>query len=201
MNLYFAKAISKMLNFADDFNKQIITRIIKMIQALKVMILEDQPADQELVKRQVLKYQPKSMFLVAEDRSTFFEKLDWFLPDLILGDYHLPDFNGLDALVHVKEHKPFVPFVFVTGGLNPSDPVAEVVLKIADGFVLKDDLDTLHLRLAEIMQEMKIKVDQQKEKLKVDYDRKVNLLKSIELLQAEDGFAGKAQILEILNKL
>ena len=89
-----------------------------MIDVLKVMILEDRKVDQELVRKQVLKYRQDSVFLIADNRDTFLEKIDWFLPNLILADYNLPGFTGLDALVYVKEHKPFVPFIFVTGGLK-----------------------------------------------------------------------------------
>ena len=46
-----------------------------METALKVMILEDHKPDQALVKRQVLKYHPQSIFTVADCKAVFLQKI------------------------------------------------------------------------------------------------------------------------------
>ena len=172
-----------------------------MIKAFKVMILEDRDTDQILVKRQVLKYNPKSIFTTAEDKTSFMEKIDWFLPDLILADYNLPDFTGLDALMHVKENKPFVPFVFVTGGLRDDDPVASTVLKLADGYVLKNDLLSLHQSLKSIMDNLADKINTSSNHMKEEYEKKVKVLKSLEVLNKSNDFIGKEEVIELLKGL
>ena len=172
-----------------------------MINTLKVMILEDRAIDQELVKRQVLKYEPKSLFLIAKDKKTFLEKIDWFNPDIILADYNLPDYTGLDALIHLKEKKPFIPFAFVTGGLDPNDPVADIVLKNADGFVLKDNLSTLHIELETIMKKMEEKINAQKEINEKIIKRKIKLLKAINLLNESGHFSGKEELMTLLKSI
>ena len=172
-----------------------------MVKPLKVMILEDVQTDQELVKLQMLKYNPNSVFTIAKSRSSFYEKIDWFLPDLVLADYHLPDFTGLDALVHIKESKPFVPIVFVTGGLNPNDPIAEVVLKVADGYVLKDDLSTLHQRIKEIMDKNAEKASKFAEEAVKQNNQKIKILKTISLLQNSGNFDGKEELLKLVKSM
>ncbi len=172
-----------------------------MVTALKVMILEDQKTDQTLVKRQVLKYEPNSVFLIAENKKTFLEKIDWFLPDLILADYNLPDYTGLDALMYVKEKKPFVPFVFVTGGLHQSDPVADVVLKLADGFVNKDDLTTLHTELKIIMEKIADRINMQKELSKIQNQQRLKIMKATALLKESGDFSKKEELLNLLDDL
>jgi len=172
-----------------------------MVKPLKVMILEDVKTDQELVKRQILKYNTDCVFTVAKNKSSFHEKIDWFLPDLILADYNLPDFTGLEALMHVKESKPFVPVVFVTGGLNPNDPVAEIVLKVADGFVLKDNLGTLHVQIKKIMDKHAAKAKKFAEEISKQNNQKLKVLKTISLLKNSDDFSGKEEIMTLVKSM
>ena len=172
-----------------------------MVSALKVMILEDQKVDQALVKRQVLKYEPQSVFLIAENKNTFLEKIDWFLPDLLLADYNLSDYTGLDALMYVKENKPFIPFIFVTGGLHQIDPVAEVVLKLADGFVMKDNLSTLHIELESIMKQMKYKILNQNELSRKLNEKRIKILKATALLKESGDFSKKEELIKLLREI
>jgi len=172
-----------------------------MVKPLKVMILEDIKTDQELVKRQILKYNPNSIFTIAKNKSTFHEKINWFLPDLILADYNLPDFTGLDALVHVKENKPFIPIIFVTGGLNPNDPVAEVVLNVADGYILKDNLPTLPNRINEIMEKNAEKASKFAEAATRQNNQKIKVLKTISLLHNSGNFSGKEELMDLVKSL
>ncbi len=172
-----------------------------MIKPLKVMILEDVETDQELVKRQILKYNPNSIFTIAKNKSGFYEKIDWFLPDLILADYHLPDFTGLDALVHLKEIKPFVPIIFVTGGLHPNDSVAEVILNVADGYVLKDNLSTLPSRIKEIMDKNAEKISKFAEAVIKQNNQKIKILKTISLLHNSGNFSGKEELLRLVQSM
>jgi len=170
-----------------------------MIDALKVMILEDRPTDQILIKRQALKHNSRCIFVMADNKTTFLEKIDWFLPNLILADYNLPDFTGLDALMYVKENKPFIPFIFITGGLNPSDPVAEVVLKLADGFILKDDMSALNEEVKSTLERMEEKIKAQNKRYEKEIIKKINVLKKIEALKKDKKNLDKNELLNLLE--
>ena len=126
-----------------------------MKKKIKVFILEDLKTDQTLIQRQLNKYNPANVTIIASNRSSFEEKIKWFEPDLILSDYHLPDITGLEALTYAKEHLPLAPFVYVTGILNDEAKVAEAIFKGADGFVLKDKLAMLPQVLTEVMEKHK----------------------------------------------
>lgn len=119
---------------------------------LNILILEDMKTDAELIKRQVLKAAPQSVITIARNRAEFFEKIDWSVPDLVLADYNLPDINGLEALLHLRENKPFLPFIFITGILNDEEKVAEAVLNGASGYVLKENLSALPEKLKDVLQ-------------------------------------------------
>jgi len=124
-------------------------------KVFKVFMLEDQPTDQELVKRQALKFNDKCIFMTANNKASFYEKIDVFQPDIILSDYSLPDILGTRALEYVKEHLPDVPFIFVTGAVDNDQEVAEIVFQGADGFLLKKHLS----KLPTVMEDVIIKND------------------------------------------
>ena len=109
----------------------------------KVFLLEDQELDLALNKRQVRKYRADVLFASARNRTEFEAKLVDFQPDLVVSDYNLPDMNGLDALLYVREHLDGTPFVFVTGVLNDEEKVADTILNGASGYILKENLSRL----------------------------------------------------------
>ncbi|MBC6994423.1 response regulator [Neolewinella lacunae] len=121
-------------------------------EAFKVFILEDMPEDMALNKRQVRKYNPSVLFASATNRVEFEAKLVDFQPDLVLSDYNLPDMNGLEALLYVREHLDATPFIFITGILNDEEKVADTILNGASGYLLKENIKNLPELLAAVME-------------------------------------------------
>ena len=166
---------------------------------LNVLMLEDMKPDAELVKRQVLKAIPQAVFTIASNRAEFFEKLEWLVPDVVLADFNLPDINGLEALMHIRKKKPYLPFVFITGILNNEEKVAETILKGASGYVLKENLSTLPEKLEEVLE----KAEAQK-KAAIEEERRwreaeLTLQKvQAKLLKVAD-FEGKTEIQQLLD--
>lgn len=172
-----------------------------MSTPLRVMILEDRPPDQILIKRQVSKYRQDCLFLVAEDKETYTKKLNWFLPDLILADFSLPGYTGLEALIYAKEHKPFIPFIFVSGALSPQDKLSEIILKSANGYVTKDNLSILPETLEKVIKNTETQLLKRKEQAEVDHQKQATILKIIELIKLEERFSKKAETISLLNTL
>jgi DNA-binding response OmpR family regulator len=112
-----------------------------MEQPLKILILEDSPADAEMVQY-ALQKKLSCEFYLSKDRPTFIEALDRFIPDIILSDHALPQFNSTDALVLSRQRFPGVPFIMVTGSV--SEEFAATIMKMgADDYILKDRLARL----------------------------------------------------------
>lgn len=88
-----------------------------MKTALKILILEDSPADAEIVMRLVQSKIPLSEFRLSKDKTTYSEALNEFLPDIILSDHALPHFNSIDALIMARQRYPNIPFIMVTGSV------------------------------------------------------------------------------------
>lgn len=168
---------------------------------VRILILEDRKEQVELITRMVLKSLPNAMFTIANSKAEFLKKIHWAEYNLVLGDYHLPDYNGLEALLYVRSHFSELPFVFVTGTLNSEEMVAEAILRGANGYVLKDNLKVLGdtvigiLNLAAEERE-KALISRQKRN-----ERRLKLQKASALLSNAPGFSDKKTIEATLQEI
>ena len=113
-----------------------------MDKELRILILEDVPADAELEEHELRKAGLLFTSKIVDSRETFLKELDEFFPDLILSDYDLPFFDGLAALRIAKEKCPDVPFILVTGKLGEEFAI-EKLKEGATDYVLKSNLKRL----------------------------------------------------------
>jgi signal transduction histidine kinase len=110
--------------------------------ALRVLVLEDQPADAELELAALAEGGFECAATLADGRAAFEAA---FVPgrfDLILADYRLPDYTGLEALLHVRRRDALVPFMLVSGALGEERAV-EALRSGATDYVLKHGLARL----------------------------------------------------------
>ena len=61
---------------------------------------------------------------------------------MVLADYALPDYTGLDALAHVRRRDPLVPVVIMSGAMGEERAV-EALRAGATDYVLKQGLKRL----------------------------------------------------------
>jgi signal transduction histidine kinase len=109
------------------------------MQQLRILINEDTPADADLLEYAIRKAGIDFVSTRVETRDAFLAALREFTPDVIISDYSLPTFDGMQALELAKEHVPFTPFIIATGALNEETAV-ECLKAGADDYVLKDHL-------------------------------------------------------------
>ncbi|MCX9011437.1 MAG: response regulator, partial [Candidatus Methanoperedens sp.] len=79
-----------------------------MNKQLRILILEDNDVDAELMERELQKANITFQSKRVETGETFQKELKDFSPDIILADYTLPVFDGCSALKIVKERCPDV---------------------------------------------------------------------------------------------
>lgn len=113
-----------------------------MDDVLKILLVEDNIDDAEIIKRHLAKAGMKFSYKLIETRKDFMNALNEFKPDLIISDYNLPTFNGMQALMMRKDMAPMVPFILVTGSLN-EDIAVEVMKAGADDYVIKQNFTRL----------------------------------------------------------
>lgn len=168
---------------------------------LKVLLLEDLRTDQILIQRAIQKAAPNAIFTIANNREEFLEKLNWARPDIILSDYNLPNYNGLDALLYIKENLPYVPFVFVTGCLNDEEQIAQTILRGASDYILKDNLSKLTDKLEEIIAQASARLAAESE-IQKKRDAKQMLLQKLQgVLNQAAPFPEKQALKEILAQI
>jgi PAS domain S-box-containing protein len=113
-----------------------------MKSPLRVLQLEDDPRDAELVQEQLASDSIACEVTRVETEADFFTSLEQGGFDLILADYSLPSFDGLSALKIAQQNWPDLPFIFVAGTLG--EEVAIEALKIgATDYVSKTGLSRL----------------------------------------------------------
>jgi two-component system cell cycle sensor histidine kinase/response regulator CckA len=113
--------------------------VTPMQKKLNVLILEDVPTDAELVIRELRKEKIDLTSRVVETKEDFLRELKEFAPDIIISDYKLPQFNGMQALELVKELTPTTPFIICTGSLTEETAV-ECMKSGATDYVIKDHI-------------------------------------------------------------
>jgi PAS domain S-box-containing protein len=123
-----------------------------MDEPMNILILEDDAADAELVKRELRKAGFDFTSRWAQDKASFVAALETSAPDLVLADYSLPGFDGLTALRLARQRWADVPVVIVSGAIG--EELAIDTLKAgATDYVLKQRLSRLgpvvHRALAE----------------------------------------------------
>ncbi|MHC1736690.1 MAG: ATP-binding protein [Ignavibacteriaceae bacterium] len=112
-----------------------------MKKAIRILLVEDNPNDAKLLSFELKRHYEITLIKV-ETREDFLRELKEFNPDIVLSDYNLPSFDGLEALRITMEHYPLLPFVLVTGSLNEETAV-EVMKAGADDYVIKENLKRL----------------------------------------------------------
>jgi signal transduction histidine kinase/DNA-binding response OmpR family regulator len=113
-----------------------------MEKELRILMLEDAPTDAELIEYQLHRAKISFTSKRVETREDFVRELHDFVPDLILSDYRLPSFNGLEALEITLKESPDIPFILATGALGEEKAV-EILKSGASDYILKDNLSKL----------------------------------------------------------
>src|SRR2546422_7993227 len=99
---------------------------------LRILLLEDVPADAALVERHLTKSGLEFLSQRVDTRARFEEALQKFVPDIVLSDHGLPGFDGSAALELVNERFPTLPVILVTGSLNEEKAVEFMKAGAAD---------------------------------------------------------------------
>ena len=119
---------------------------------MRVLVLEDSAADAELALAALAAAGLACEAEVAPGREAFerlFSQGGW---DLVLADYSLPGYTGLDALALVRSRDALLPFLLVSGALGEERAV-EALRAGATDFVLKGNLGRLAPAVARALDE------------------------------------------------
>jgi len=126
------------------------------LNTLKILFVEDLPSDVELEVLELRKEKIVFDYLSVCTRADLEKALIEFNPDLIISDYMMPSFNGLQALKISKEFDPDIPFILCTGSVN--EEIAVNCIKAgAEDYVIKEHMTRLPFAVREALEQFEIK--------------------------------------------
>lgn len=108
---------------------------------LRVLLVEDNPADVRLILHELAAAGIDADPVTAQTEAEFVAQLQP-LPDIVLCDYSLPQFDAVRALEILKEVGPQVPLLIVSGSIGEETAVNTIKLGATD-YLLKDRLGRL----------------------------------------------------------
>jgi len=121
-----------------------------MSTSLNLLLLEDSPADAELMIEVLRESGFDPTFRRVESKDAYLRELDQ-PPDFILSDYSMPQFTARDALRLMKERGLDLPFIIVSGCMGEEMAVECMKAGAAD-YLLKDRLGRLGHAVAQALE-------------------------------------------------
>ena len=131
-----------------------------MEKHLKILIVEDNPTDVLLLKKELVKANLSFESKTVDTKRDFIRELDEFNPDLVLSDYSLPSFNSLEALSIVRSKDLEMPFILVTGSIS-EDFAVNCMKAGADDYILKGRLLRLPSSIENIFSKKEMKYEKE----------------------------------------
>ena len=128
---------------------------------IRILHVEDVPADAELAERELIKAGITFDIRRVETREAFLAGIADFVPDLILSDYRLPEFDGMQALRLAGEHAPNVPVIITTGSVNEETAVDCMKAGAVD-YVLKEQLGRLGTAVRSALERQRLRVERRR---------------------------------------
>ena len=119
---------------------------------LKILFAEDLRSDADLAVLELRKEGLRFEHMRVDTRVEFVKALNEFKPDIIISDYMMPSFNGLQALKEVKKFNPEIPFILCTGSINEETAV-ECIKAGATDYVIKEHLTRLPFAVKEALEQ------------------------------------------------
>jgi len=122
---------------------------------LKILFVEDVPSDVDLAVLELRKEKIKFEYTTVCTKNDLLKALHEFNPDLIISDYMMPAFNGLQALHETKAYDADIPFILYTGSVNEETAV-ECLKAGAQDYIIKEHMTRLPFAVREALEQFRI---------------------------------------------
>jgi signal transduction histidine kinase len=119
---------------------------------LSALLVEDNLADSELVLRELRRGGFEVTSDVVQTAAEFRQKLQTTTPDIVLADYNLGSWRGMEALEILRSASLDIPLILVSGALGDVTAV-ECIKQGATDYVLKDSLARLPISVRRALEE------------------------------------------------
>ena len=123
---------------------------------LKILILEDNQSDADLLCRTLVKSGMEFTSQVVQTRKDYEQALESFNPDLILSDYSLPAFDAVTAFEIKQQNHSMIPFIIVSGVIGEENAISLIKSGVTD-YVSKEKLFTLPTQITRAISDTEAK--------------------------------------------
>lgn len=130
---------------------------------LRILIVEDNKIDADLITYHIQKIVQTSEIRVVNNLDEVNRELLRFVPDVIISDYNLPTCNGLEVLELARSIEDTIPFIFLTGAIENEELAANTILAGANGFILKGNMDRLDEKLRPLLKKVVFNMGEREE--------------------------------------
>ncbi|HAA04891.1 MAG TPA: hypothetical protein DCZ69_18310 [Syntrophobacteraceae bacterium] len=110
------------------------------MEAMQIVIIEDQEAHFQLMKRAIIKEYPSAAIRHFPNAGTCLERLGDLNPDIIVADYLMPGMNGIEFLETLQRDSRDTPVIMLTGQGSESIAVQAMKLGAWDYLVKSADI-------------------------------------------------------------
>jgi signal transduction histidine kinase len=148
MIMQTTETVENSLASKSDMNQRGCTRdfeansVAGAMRRIRVLIVEDSKSDSELMLHALNQGGFESESEVVQSAAEFADKIRANKYDIILADYRLPGWNGMETVTMVRQEDLDIPVVLVSGALGELKAV-ECIKDGAADYVLKDHLARL----------------------------------------------------------
>ena len=125
---------------------------------LRILFAEDQPEDNEIATREIRKSGLDFVGHRVDTKEGFLAELAAFRPDIVISDFVMPSFDGMQALKLSLEFDPAIPFIVLTGSRN--EETAVLCMKSgASDYVIKSHINRLPYAIREALERSRLSVE------------------------------------------
>ena len=122
-----------------------------MTKPVRVLMLEDNATDAELIRQELVRSGLATVSERVDSEQTFASALREFLPDIVLSDHSLGEFDAQSALSLLRSIRPTTPLILVTGFIN-SDTTVACIRAGAEDVITKANLSGLAASITKAVQ-------------------------------------------------
>ncbi|MDK9700004.1 MAG: PAS domain S-box protein [bacterium] len=141
-----------------------------MVVPLEVIIVEDLPSDVELIIRELVRAGFEFHYRHVETGEELSCAMDELPPDLVLTDFMLPRFTGMDTIRIVKEFNPHIPIIVITGSIN-EEVAVDCIHAGADDYVIKEHLSRLAPAIRHAQERHRLQLEKRRADSQLLYSR------------------------------
>jgi len=178
-----------------------------MERPIKILMLEDNDSDAGLIVWALKKANLNFNSKLVDTRQEFTDALEEYVPDVVLSDHSLVNFNSLDAFKICKDKNLEVPFILVTGTVSEEFAV-KCLQQGIDDYILKDNLTRLPTSIEHAVRKrdlelskkiLELRQQEDAEKLKQQNQELVKINKELDRLVYSVSHELKAPLKSILG--